>query len=129
VRCANRQKLRALAETLAQDVYAGAVVVPPAPFLATRCWHLGKCADPHLSELPDSLLQLEPFVPGKYYWLGSHAVVALAKAAILHDRYFQGEIYEDRAVGAVLQHYGFAATALDLVADGVLASATHHSRP
>jgi hypothetical protein len=124
VLCAEPRSLRPLAESAGPDAYAGAVVVPPTPFLATRCWHLGKCADPGVSGRPDSLLQLASFVPGKYYWLGHRTVGALAKAAVLHERHFETEVYEDRAIGAVLQHYAFRAEALDLFAAGALAPAT-----
>jgi hypothetical protein len=44
----------------------------------------------------------------------------LSKVALLHDRYFETELYEDRAVGASLNYYGIRPYHYDLIASGRL---------
>jgi hypothetical protein len=119
IRCADPVQLhRDLQNVMSQSEYGGAIVVQPEPFLASTCWHLNKCADGMVNEQPDSLVFLAPFVSGKYYWLHRATVRALSKMALIHSRLFQVELYEDRAIGAVLAQYGFACTAYDLVRSG-----------
>ena len=51
------------------------------------------------------------------------AVNAMAKIVLIHERYFEAEYYEDRAVGTALFHYGIKPHSFDLFAAGILRDA------
>jgi len=44
----------------------------------------------------------------------------MAKISLIHERHFEIEYFEDRAVGAALVHYGVRPYHYDLIAAGVL---------
>jgi hypothetical protein len=119
--CGSLQCLaRNLDEVIRDKPYGGTLTAASGPFDGATHWHLGKCEDPALNEEPDSLLYDNPFVFGEYYWLNAGAVAALGKMALIHDRVFTTEIYEDRAVGALLHHYGYDGIHFDLIESGAL---------
>ena len=57
-----------------------------------------------------------PYVAGACYWLSGEAINLLSKIALLQDRYFETELYEDRAVGTALNYYGIRPYHYDLIA-------------
>jgi hypothetical protein len=121
IHCGNPgQLMRDLAELHERGGYGGGVIVPAKPFFGSTFWHMRKCSDSWLNEQPDSLLFGVPFVTGKYYWLAAPTVNALSKMTLIHERVFATEIYEDRAVGTVLHHYGVSPVQFDLVEAGSL---------
>jgi hypothetical protein len=121
VHCRDIRALRRdLATVLDSCSYGGGSIVPVRPFTGSTFWHLGKCRSPEKNDEPDTLINHAPYVEGKYYWLGSGTVNALSKLTVAHDKIFSREIYEDRAVGVILDHYGFPPTKLDLIASGSL---------
>ena len=59
-----------------------------------------------------------PYAAGACYWLSGEAINLLSKIALLHDRYFETELYEDRAIGTALNYYGTRPYHYDLIAEG-----------
>jgi hypothetical protein len=83
-------------------------------------WHFDKCSDQNINVRPDGFLVTAAYVGGEGYWLNAGAVNAMAKIALIHERYFEAEYYEDRAVGTALFHYGIKPHSFDLFAAGIL---------
>ena len=52
--------------------------------------------------------------------MNAAAVNAMAKIALIHERYFELEYFEDRAVGSALFHYGVKPYPFDLFEAGIL---------
>jgi hypothetical protein len=111
-----------VANAVDKTFYGGGSVVSVGPFQGANYWHLNKCTDPQRNEEPDTLLFAAPYATGKYYCLGSATAIALSKLALAHERVFLNELYgyEDRAVGAVLSHYGLPPQTFDLIKSGSL---------
>ena len=123
IHCRNIDNLRRdLGDVMLSHDYGGRVVPPAGPFFSTTFWHLNKCTDFKINETPDGLLNFSSYVGGPCYWLGGMAINALSKMALIHDRFFQTEIYEDRAVGTVLAYYGFRPYEFCLISSGSLES-------
>jgi hypothetical protein len=121
IHCANMERLKQdLAARVSLSPYGGVLFTPGKPLFACTFWHMGKCSDPLLGETPDGMLNVSPYAAGPVYWLTRAAVNTLYKAAIINERFFSAEIYEDRAVGTLLAYYGIRALDFDLVRSGAL---------
>jgi hypothetical protein len=113
-------------KTAAKDVLSksdyGGRVLPPATRLGDHIqfWHFGKCRNADINVRPDGMFFFFPYAAGACYWLSEEAINLLSKVALLHDRYFETEFCEDRAVGAALNHYGIRPYHCDLIASGHL---------
>jgi hypothetical protein len=111
-------------KTAAKDVLSksdyGGRVLPPATRLGDHIqfWHFGKCRDADMNFRPDGMFFFFPYAAGACYWLSGAAINVLSKVALLHDRYFETEFCEDRAVGAALNYYGIRPYHYDLIASG-----------
>jgi hypothetical protein len=89
----------------------------------SRSWHLGKCADPDISNKPYSLLTNASYAEGPAYFLSSRAVHVLAKAAVYLEQVFETErSYEDLAMGKVLNHYGITPVNYDPIQNRIVLS-------
>ncbi len=123
IHCDSLARLKSdLENEVSAFAYGGRVFRPGAPLSACTFWHLNKCSDAALGLRPDSLLNLSPYVAGPYYWLGKDAINLLYKAALINERYFESEIYEDRAIGTVLGYYGIDPYHFSLIESGALRS-------
>jgi len=110
---------RDLKETMQKNDYGG-YVIPKKPFFLSTFWHLNKCYNPVINFRPDSLLHTSPYAAGPWYWMGSNVVNALSKIVLMHERFFETEIYEDRSVGAALACYDFHPCHFNLIDSGSL---------
>jgi len=109
-------------EIMSRHMHGGRINTQLYPF-GCSYWHFGKCSDQNINVRPDGFLVTAPYVGGEGYWLKAAAVNAMAKIALIHERYFEVEYYEDRAVGTALFHYGVKPHSFDLFAAGILRDA------
>lgn len=91
---------------IASADYGGVVTQSDTQLRDCHFWHFGKCDDPKINHRPDGFFFLQPYARGLYYWLSPSCLNLLGRAAVIHERYFQFETYEDRAIGLVLSYYG-----------------------
>ena len=105
-------------DVLAKSDYGGRVLPPATRLSESQFWHFGKCINPDINFRPDGTFFFFPYVAGACYWLSGEAVNLLSKIALLHDRYFETELYEDRAIGTSLNYYGIRPYHYDLIAAG-----------
>jgi hypothetical protein len=118
--CTDVLKLkRLIEETMSRHLHGGRINTKLYPF-GCSYWHFGKCSDQTINGRPDGLFCTAAYVGGEGYWLKAEAVNAMAKIAIIHERYFESEYFEDRAVGTALFHYGIKPHPFDLFAAGIL---------
>ncbi len=118
--CTNTFRLRDFVEeTMSRHMHGGRI---NTKFYPSGCsyWHFGKCSDQNINVRPDGLFCSAAYVGGEGYWLSAEAVTAMAKIALIHERYFESEYFEDRAVGTALFHYGIKPHSFDLFAAGIL---------
>jgi hypothetical protein len=108
-----------VAEIMSRHMHGGRINTRLYPF-GCSYWHFGKCSDQNVNARPDGFLCTAAYVGGEGYWLNAAAVNAMAKIALIHERYFESEYFEDRAVGTALFHYGVKAHSFDLFAAGIL---------
>jgi hypothetical protein len=106
-------------EVMSRHMHGGRINTRLYPFGSSH-WHFGKCSDQNINTRPDGFLNTAAYVGGEGYWLNAAAVTAMAKIALIHERYFESEYYEDRAVGSALFHYGVKAHPFDLFAADIL---------
>ena len=104
-----------LKDVLSRSDYGGRVLPPATRLSDSQFWHFGKCKNPDINFRPDGLFFFCPYAAGACYWLSGGAINLLSKAALLHDRYFETELYEDRAVGTALNYYGVRPHHYDLI--------------
>jgi hypothetical protein len=109
-------------EIMSRHMHGGRINTQLHPF-GCSYWHFEKCSDQNINVRPDGFLVTAPYVGGEGYWLKAAAVNAMAKIALIHERYFEVEYYEDRAVGTALFHYGVKPHSFDLFAAGILRDA------
>ena len=107
-----------LSQVLAKSDYGGRVLSPATRLSDSQFWHFGKCENPDINFRPDGMFFFFPYVAGACYWLSGEAINLLSKVALLQDRYFETELYEDRAVGTALNYYGIRPYHYDLIAAG-----------
>jgi len=86
-----------------------------------RWWHVGKCHDRSLNERPYGLIVNADYANGPSYAVSSRAVNILGKASICLEGQFRAELYEDLAVGKILNHFGIIPTNFDLIRSDILA--------
>jgi hypothetical protein len=98
-----------IAELVATTQYAG-FVVGRADF--DRCWHVGKCE--RRSDEPYQRRFRGAWAGGPLYYLGPKAVEALVREYLFFPGEFEGELFEDKAIGDVLRAHGIAPTEFDL---------------
>jgi hypothetical protein len=103
--------------------YAGQIFSSPSRFLDCRHWHFGKCSDQEQNFKPDGLLFLDSYVAGSYYWLSSHAVTLASKISIINERWFEVELFEDRALGIALSTFGIRPEHWNGIQEGALKEA------
>ena len=121
--CTNVFLLRRFVEEIvSRHMYGGWIHTRVYPFSCSY-WHFGKCTDQDMNFQPDGLFCTAAYAGGAGYWLNAAAVNAMAKIAIIHERYFELEYFEDRAVGTALFHYGIKPHSYDLFATGLLRDA------
>jgi glycosyltransferase involved in cell wall biosynthesis len=118
--CLDVSKLKELAISVVPGHLYGGRVNPREGPLNCSFWHFGKCADKEIDLKPDGLISTAAYARGQGYWLNSTAVCAMSKIALIHERQFQVEYFEDRAVGTALVQYGVRPHYYDLVAAGIL---------
>ena len=106
-------------EIMSRHLHGGRINPRLYPF-GCSYWHFGKCSDQSINTRPDGFLSTAAYVGGEGYWLSAPTVNAMAKIATIHERYFEEEYFEDRAVGLALFHYGVKAHYFDLFAAGIL---------
>ena len=95
--------------------YGGGQVVSSALLHESTHWHLNKCEDQQLNHSPYCMLYGGAYAEGAYYWLNASCARLMSRLVILHEDYVNSELYEDRAVGAVLDRYGIAPYSLGLI--------------
>jgi hypothetical protein len=118
--CRDVRKLGQLAvDLMPHHLYGGRVNPRSSPHNCS-VWHFGKCTDKSIDVRPDGLISTSPYAGGQGYWLNAAAVRALSRIAVIHERHFQVEYFEDRALGTALVQYGVRPHHYDLVAEGVL---------
>lgn len=124
--CEDIDRLTSLVDSVfAKHLYGGRVN-PRAGTASCAFWHFGKCSADDINRRPDGLLWLAPYAGGQGYWLNRKAAVAMAKMCVLHERYFEIEHFEDRAVGTVLAQYGLRPFHFDVIAQGLVRD---HNQP
>jgi len=106
-------------DTFSRYLYGGRVN-PRASTASCSFWHFGKCTSQRVNQRPDGLFWSAAYAGGQGYWLNSKAVGAMAKISLLHERHFETEHFEDRAVGTALAQYGIRPHHLDLIKAGIL---------
>jgi Galactosyltransferase len=117
--CDDVAALKAAAKNvLSKSDYGGRVLPPVTRLSDSQFWHFGKCKNPDINFRPDGMFCFFPYAAGPCYWLSAEAINLLSKVALLHDRYFETERYEDRAVGTALNYYGVRPYHHDLIAAG-----------
>lgn len=90
---------------------------PIGPLDCDRCWHQGKTSTP----LPVYSRRSEAhFAKGAMYVLGPRAVEHLVREWIFFPGEFAGFLYEDRAIGAMLQRAGIVVAPMSLTEMGVI---------
>ena len=124
--CEDVDELAKLAENVISQHLYGGRVNPRTGTASCAFWHFGKCTDQHINGRPDGLLWLAPYAGGQGYWLNGKAAGAIAKMCVLHERYFEIEHFEDRAVGTVLAQYGIRPHHFDVIAAGIVSD---HNQP
>lgn len=124
--CDDVEKLASLIDGVFSRHMYGGRVNPRASTASCAFWHFGKCADDEINRRPDGLLWLAPYAGGQGYWLNGRAAGAMAKMCVLHERYFEVEYFEDRAVGTVLAQYGLCPHHFDVIAQGLISD---HNQP
>jgi hypothetical protein len=87
-----------------------------------RWWHLGKCQDNNLNRSPYSLIADGSYAMGRAYFLSSRAINALARSSVYLCQVFQQELYEDIAVGKVLQSFGIKPHHYNALRSGIFIS-------
>ena len=107
-----------LKDVLSKSEYGGRVLPPATRLSDSQFWHFGKCKSPDINFRPDGMFFFFPYAAGACYWLSGEAINLLSKIALLHDRYFETELYEDRAIGTALNYYGTRPYHYDLIAEG-----------
>ena len=107
-----------LSHVLGKSDYGGRVLPPATRLSDSQFWHFGKCENSDINFRPDGMFFFFPYVAGACYWLSGEAINLLSKIALLQDRYFETELYEDRAVGTALNYYGIRPYHYDLIAAG-----------
>lgn len=118
--CEDISRLEQLADdTFSRYLYGGRVN-PRSSTASCSFWHFGKCTDQSVNYRPDGLLWLAAYAGGQGYWLNGKAAGAMAKISLLHERHFEVERFEDRAVGTALAQYGVRPHHLDLIKAGIL---------
>jgi hypothetical protein len=118
--CADVFRLKQFVEEImCHHMHGGRINTQLYPF-GCSYWHFEKCDDKNINARPDGFLVTAAYVGGEGYWLNAGAVNAMAKIALIHERYFEAEYYEDRAVGTALFHYGIKPYSFDLFAAGIL---------
>jgi len=118
--CADVFRLKQFVEEImCRHMHGGRINTRLYPF-GCSYWHFDKCSDQNINARPDGFLVTAAYVGGEGYWLNAEAVNAMAKIALIHERYFEAEYYEDRAVGTALFHYGIKPHSFDLFAAGIL---------
>jgi hypothetical protein len=110
---------KSVTDVVAKQDYGG-FVIGQGPFVIAPFWHLGKCSEKSINSTPDSLLLLASYAKGSCYWLGPEAVNLISKISLAHDRHFETEIFEDRAIGAALAMYGIRPYSFSLIQNGGL---------
>ena len=109
------QRIGAVASTLE---YAGA----PMGDSCDRCWHLGKTSRPiGIFSRRHGL----PFAYGPFYLLGARAVEQLVREWVFYPGEFDGQLFEDYAIGQALHRAGFKRHALALRPLGIDVSEVH----
>lgn len=104
------QKLREVAVT---QEYVGNIL----SHLCDRYWHLGKTRQP----VPVYTRRFRsPFAAGATYLLGSRAVDFIVREWVFYPGEFQGQIYEDRAVGEKLAEGGFGVVQMSHAQMGIV---------
>jgi hypothetical protein len=106
-------------EIMSRHMHGGRINTKLYPF-GCSYWHFGKCSDQDINVRPDGLFCTAAYVGGEGYWLNAGAVNAMAKISLIHERYFELEYFEDRAVGTALFNYGVKPHSFDLFAAGIL---------
>jgi hypothetical protein len=109
-------------EIVPHHMHGGRVNTKLYPF-GCSYWHFGKCSDQKINNHPDGFFCTAAYVGGEGYWLNARAVNAMAKIALIHERYFELEYFEDRAIGTALFHYGIEPHSFDLFEAGILQDA------
>lgn len=90
---------------------------PVGPMDCDRCWHQGKTSRP----LPVYSRRSEAhFAKGAMYLLGPRAVEHLVREWLFFPGEFAGFLYEDRAIGAMLQRAGIVVAPMSLAEMGVV---------
>src|SRR5262249_53528201 len=89
-------------DVLSKSDYGGRVLPPATRLSDSQFWHFGKCKNPDINFRPDGTFFFFPYAAGACYWLSGGTINLLSKVALLHDRYFETELYEDRAIGTSL---------------------------
>jgi hypothetical protein len=107
-----------LNEVLSKSDYGGRVLPPATRLSDSQFWHFGKCENPNINFRPDGHFFFCSYAAGACYWLNGETINLLSKVALLHDRYFETELYEDRAIGTALNYYGIRPYHHDLIAAG-----------
>jgi hypothetical protein len=110
----------AMEDVLSKSDYGGRVLPPATRLSDSQFWHFGKCKNPDINFRPDGTFFFFPYAAGACYWLSGETINLLSKVALLHDRYFETELYEDRAIGTSLNYYGVRPYHCDLIASGHL---------
>ena len=106
-------------DTFSKRLYGGRVN-PRASTASCSFWHFGKCTDERVNHKPEGLFWIASYAGGQGYWLNGKAVGALAKIALMHERHFEVEHFEDRALGAALAQYNVRPFHFDLIKAGIL---------
>lgn len=118
--CVNVLRLKHfIKEIMSRHMHGGRINTKLYPF-GCSYWHFGKCSDQDINVRPDGLFCTSGYVGGEGYWLNAETVNAIAKIALIHERYFELESFEDKAVGTALFHYGITPHSFDLFAAGIL---------
>jgi hypothetical protein len=118
--CEDLSKLKHLRDGLLRRYDYGGKIYPRASPATCSFWHFGKCTNEEINSKPDGLIWTAPYAGGQGYWLSSDAVSAMSKISLIHERHFEVEYFEDRAIGAALVHYGVRPHHYDLVEAGAL---------
>ena len=124
--CEDVEKLIQLVDKVISRHPYGGRVNPRTGTASCAFWHFGKCTDETINHRPDGLLWLAPYAGGQGYWLNAKTTGAMAKMCLLHERYFEVEHFEDRAIGTVLAQYGIRPHHFDVIAAGIVSD---HNQP
>ena len=109
------RQIGAIASTLE---YAGA----PMGDSCDRCWHIGKTSRPiGIFTRRHGL----PFAYGPFYLLGARAVEQLVREWVFYPGEFDGQLFEDYAIGHALHRAGFKRHAVEPQSLGIDVSEIH----